>query len=234
MQPTPRNTLPFARRPVAIAALVTLLTGASGAEALEVLANEKASREACQRRACEIIVGRQSAGPPLVCEMTKTWDRNKIKKGGERKKITWGFGDARCELSLHLERSFIVPALVEGKHTLFFPPQEIRCVVETEGKARPLLVVAAPKVKFKGGQAHKVWLNVKSVEGEGMVKNLVWSATRLADGLGIFHSDTIKGINGFINETCPAEVAKAQSERPSKAAKATPAKSDQPTRQAHE
>lgn len=234
MQPTPCTALAATRWCATIAALVALLTGTTGAEALEILANEKAGREACQRRACEIIVGRQASGPPLACEMTKTWDRDKIKKGGERKKITWGFGDARCELSLRLERSFIVPALVEGKHTLFFPPQQIRCLVETDGKAKPLLVVAAPKVKFKGGQAHKVWLNVKSVEGEGVVKSLVWSATRLADGLGIFHSDTVKGINGFINETCPAEVAKEQPMKPAKAARSPSPKPDQPTRQARE
>lgn len=182
------------------------LCGAPAASALDALPNEKAEREACARRACQIILAKDAAGPPLACALTRTWDRDKIKKGGEKKSLTWGFGDARCSMSLQIDRASIVGPLTAAKYTLAFPPQRIECQIEDDKKvAKPLVVVAAPKVKFKEGQAYKVWLNVKDVEGEGLAKNLVWTVSKLADGIGIFHADAVKGINKFVNETCPTE-----------------------------
>ncbi|MBL8564705.1 MAG: hypothetical protein JNM89_03205 [Hyphomicrobiaceae bacterium] len=214
----------------AIAATVVLAGAialhAAPARALEILPNEKAGREACEKRVCDIIL-KKTAGPPLVCNMTKTWDRDKIKKGSNKKRITWGFGDARCSLTLNLDRSLILPALTNDKYTLVFPPQTVNCLVEDEEKkAKPLVVIAAPKVKFKDGQAYKVWINVKEVEGEGLVKNLVWSVSKLADGIGIFHSDTVKSINTFVHKTCPDEHGKPVEAMAKPAAKGTAVKSE--------
>ena len=210
---------------------VAVLVGAialhtAPARALEILPNEKAGREACEKRVCEIIL-KKNEGPPLVCNMTKTWDRDKIKKGSNKKRITWGFGDARCSLTLNLDRSLILPALTNDKYTLVFPPQTINCLIEDEEKkAKPLVVIAAPKVKFKDGQAYKVWLNVQDVEGEGLVKNLVWSVSKLADGIGIFHSDTVKSINAFVHKTCPDEFGKPVEAMSKPAAKGASSKSE--------
>lgn len=188
-----------------------LAASALPATALDVLPNEKAGREACERRACDMVLKRDEKGPPLVCDMVKTWDRDKIKKGGEKKRMTWGFGDARCQVSLKLERALVMPALLQDKYTLQFPPQRIVCEIEgSEKKPESLTVVAAPKIKFKDGKADKVWLNVKEVEGQSGVKTLVWTAAKLADGLGFFHKDTIKSINGFLHKTCPDEFGRGK------------------------
>ncbi|MFN3867859.1 MAG: hypothetical protein ACK4MF_02200 [Hyphomicrobiaceae bacterium] len=205
-------TRPSPKRAKAAAFTSSLATlaicGVAPAMALDILPNEKADREACARRACQIILKKDAAGPPLACNLTRTWDRDKIKKGGASKSISWGFGDARCSMMLKVERPLLVEPLTAPKYTLALPPQRIECQIEDDKKvAKPLVVVAAPKVKFKDGQAYKVWLNVKEVEGEGLAKNLVWSVSKLADGIGIFHSDTLKGINNFVHETCPTEHA---------------------------
>ena len=47
-----------------------LLALATPAFALDVLPDEKASREACERRFCEIVLDGTSSGPPLACDMT--------------------------------------------------------------------------------------------------------------------------------------------------------------------
>ena len=189
-------------------AVALSIFSASPAIALDILPNEKAERDACARRACQIILKKEAIGPPLACSLTRTWDRDKIKKGGEKKQISWGFGDARCSMTLKIDRPSIVGPLTAAKYTLALPPQRIECQIEDDKKAtKPLVVFAAPKVKFKDGQAYKVWMNVKQVEGEGLAKNLVWTVSKLADGLGIFHADTLKGINKFVHETCPAELA---------------------------
>ncbi|MGD9783388.1 MAG: hypothetical protein AB7E80_16710 [Hyphomicrobiaceae bacterium] len=193
-------------RLVVAATVLALTTPTAGALALEVLPDEKAGREACERRFCQIVLERKEAGPPLTCDMTKTWDRNKIKKGGQKKSISWGFGDARCKVALRLERSVFVPALDSAKYTVALPVQTVRCEIEdSDGKLKPLIVEAAPKIKFKDGRAYKAWINVKEVKGEGMVKSLVWSVSKLADSIGIFHKDTIQEINKFIYKTCEEE-----------------------------
>lgn len=201
-----RTTAAWSGLPRIALVLAGLAGLAAPASALDVLPNEKATREACERRACEVVLQKSEKGPPLKCHMIKTWDRDKIKKNGEKKRMTWGFGDARCEVSLDLDRSLLVPALTADKYTLQFPPQKVLCQIEnSEKKAEPLTVVATPKIKFKGGHADKVWLNVKEVEGQSGVKTLVWTAAKLADGLGLFHKDTLKSINAFVHETCPKE-----------------------------
>ena len=188
-----------------LAAILAACALAPSASALEVLPDEKASREACERRFCEIVLDGKSSGPPLACDMTKTWDRVKIKKNGEKNALSWGFGDARCTLALNIPREKIVPALSEKRHTFQFEPQTIDCKVEgSDNKLNSLQVDAAPKIKFRDGKAHKVWINIKDVRGESGLKSLVWTASKLADNLGLFHSATVKEINKFIHKTCNA------------------------------
>ncbi len=197
-------------RMVAVTAAMPLVAGlmalAAPALALDVLPNEKATRDACERRLCEIVLERKIAGPPLACNMVKTWDRDKIKKNGKKKALTWGFGDARCQVAISMTRAEIVPALVEPSYTLQFAKQTVACKIEdSEKKLTDLTVEAAPKIKFKDGNAHKVWINVTDVKGEGMVTGLVWTVSKLADGLGMFHKDTLKEINKFVHEKCIEE-----------------------------
>lgn len=187
-----------------VALTLVLAAGAAGpASALEVLPDEKASREACERRFCQIVLDGKAKGPPLDCDMTKTWDRVKIKKDGEKNSLSWGFGDARCNVALKIPRDRIVPALQEKRHIFQFEPQTINCKIEgADAKLNTLEVDAAPKIKFKNGRAYKVWINIKDVRGDSGMKSFVWAASKLADNLGIFHSATIKEINKFIHRTC--------------------------------
>ncbi|MGD9668115.1 MAG: hypothetical protein AB7U75_03560 [Hyphomicrobiaceae bacterium] len=192
-----------------IALLIGLLAAAPPAMALEVLPDEKASREACERRFCEIVLDGKEQGPPLACDMTKTWDRVKIKKNGEKNALSWGFGDARCKVTLKIPRDKIVPAFTEDKHTFQFERQTIDCKVEgADNKLNTLEVDAAPKIKFKNGHAYKVWINVEDVRGDSGLKTLVWTASKLADNVGLFHSATVKEINKFIHKTCKADYGK--------------------------
>lgn len=205
-----RPSMPVMRAALALplGVLMALATTAPVA-ALEVLPDEKASREACERRFCEIVLDGKDSGPPLACDMTKTWDRVKLKKDGEKNALSWGFGDARCNIALKIPREKIVPALKQDRHTFTFERQTIDCKVEgSDNKLNSLQVDAAPKIKFRNGRAHKVWINVEDVRGESGLKNLVWTATKLADNLGLFHSATVKEINKFIHHTCQRRYGK--------------------------
>ncbi|MCC0010648.1 MAG: hypothetical protein H6875_09400 [Hyphomicrobiaceae bacterium] len=175
----------------------------ASAAAFDVLPDERASREQCERRFCQIVLGRASSGPPLSCEMTKTWDRVKLKKNGEANSLPWGFGDARCKVSLNIPHAEIVKALEKPKHTFQFERQTIDCKIEGSDKTvSDLQVVAAPKIKLKNGKADKVYFKIKDVNGDSSLKTLVWTAAKLADSLGFFNSGATKEINKFIHKTC--------------------------------
>ncbi len=192
-----------------LALLLGLLVAAPPASALDVLPDEKASRENCERRLCEIVLDGKENGPPLTCDMTKTWDRVKIQKNGEKSALSWGFGDARCNVALNIPRDKIVQAFNEEEHTFRFERQTIDCKVEgSDDKLNTLEVVVAPKIKFKNGQAYKVWINIEDVRGDSGLKNLVWTVSKLADKVGLFHSATIKEINKFIHKTCQKRYGK--------------------------
>lgn len=204
-----------------------LATSSAPSLALDVLPDEKATRDACERRLCEIVLDRKLSGPPLACNMIKTWDRDKIKKNGKKKALTWGFGDARCQVAISMARAQIVPALVEPSYTLQFPKQTVACKIEdSDKKLTDLKVEAAPKIKFKDGKAHKVWINVTDVEGEGMVTGLVWTVSKLADGLGMFHKDTLKEINKFVHEKCIEEYGAGADGKPKDKEKGKPKAKD--------
>lgn len=189
-----------------LAVIATTLC-APASVALDVLPNERDGRKACERSFCEIAVKREP-GDPLTCEMVKTWDRNKIKKGGETGKLSWGFGDARCSMKIALPRDLLLPALKDATNKLEVPEQTVECLIEgTDGKPRTLTAKAAPRIEFEGGKAKKLWLNVGTIEGESILTNFVWAGAKLFDGVGIMHGAAIDEINRFIHDECPAVVA---------------------------
>lgn len=213
----PQQRVAMVRHAVFSGALISavVLAPARPALALDVLPGERATRDACERKLCEIVLDRKLSGAPLRCDMVKTWDRTKIKKSGAKKAISWGFGDARCEVKLDIPRATIVPALESAKHTVQFERQTVDCKIEDgERKLTTLQVEAAPKIKFKDGRAYKVWINVRDVRGDSGLKSLVWAVSKLADGLGIFHKDSLKEINKLLYETCENEYGKGKSGKP--------------------
>ena len=197
----------FMRPAVLASGAAAMLWGSAAAMALEVLPDEKAGREACEKSFCTMVVKRE-AGGPLTCDMVKTWDRDKIKKGGESGKLSWGFGDARCSVKLDVARDPLLAALKEPKYTLEVPAQTVSCEIEgTDGKATTLTVSAAPKIEFEGGKASKIWLNVGKIDGDSIISNVIWAGAKLFDGVGVLHGPAITEINRFMFEQCAKELA---------------------------
>ncbi|MFN3867860.1 MAG: hypothetical protein ACK4MF_02205 [Hyphomicrobiaceae bacterium] len=185
-------------------ALMAVTMAALPAVSLEVLPDERAGRKACEKALCAMVVTREAAGGPLACNMVKTWDRDKIKKGGESGKLSWGFGDARCSVAISIPRDQLMPALAEAKYTLQVPTQTVKCEIEgSDQKITTINVEANPKIEFVGGKAEKLWLNVGKVDGDSIATNFVWAATKLIDNLGLFHSAAIAEINSFVHDKCP-------------------------------
>ena len=171
------------------------------ATALEPGDGEKSAIKACEQQLCTMVLGRAPAGPDLQCDIAKTWDRSTLKKG-ESASLTWGFGDARCAVDLKLSRADVVAALTKPKHIVQVPEHEVQCLVEQDGKAKPVVAKLAPKLEFKKGKADKIWINLSEIEGPTAVKATVNMAASLEDTLGIFHGSMLKSVNRFLHKRC--------------------------------
>lgn len=182
--------------------LATALVSPQTANALEPLRGEEAGIKACDQRLCAIIMQRNPKGDDLRCNVTKTWARSTIKEADSRK-LSWGFGDARCTAEINLSRIRLIAAL-DGEGPKFrVPAHTINCVVEQDGKLEKVTATVAPKIVFKDGKAEKVWINLKEVDGPPAIKATLVTAAELADRLGLFHRQMIKAINRYIERHCP-------------------------------
>ena len=170
--------------------------------ALEEPPGEKDALKACEKRLCTMIMDKPESGADFKCDAQKTWAKSTL-EGGESKGVSWGFGDARCKAEIVLERKDIVSALTLPKYTVRIPTQQVNCVMDREGEIKPVTIKLAPKLTFKNGKADKVWINLESIDGPADVKSTIWTAAKLEDSIGIFHSPMIKSINKFMQKQCP-------------------------------
>ena len=178
-----------------------LAVGAGRAVGLEPDPGEQQAIKACERQLCTAVLGRAPAGPDVKCDVAKTWDRDTLKKG-DSSSVSWGFGDARCAVDLNLSRADLIAALTQPKHVVRVPEHQVKCVVEQDGKPKPVLVKLAPKLEFKNGKADKIWINLNEVDGPTAVKATVSLAASLEDNLGIFHRSMVKSVNKFLHTRC--------------------------------
>lgn len=191
-------------RPAQLAlTLLSLAIAASAlpANAIEKIPGEKKRLKKCERALCRMVLLKETKGPDLKCDLGKTWLKSDIKKGG-KSKVSWGFGDAQCTTKVNVSRATILAALTQKKATVMLPHQKAVCKVDRSGEIKTVRAVLSPKLKTKWGKAKKLWINLKEIEGPADIKATVWAAANLADRLGLFHRNMIKGINKFIHTKC--------------------------------
>jgi hypothetical protein len=148
-----------------------------------------------------MVLGRKPEGSDLKCDVAKTWDRDTLKKG-DSSSVSWGFGDARCQIDLNVSRADVIDALTKPSHTIEVPQHQVQCVVERDGKPSPIVAKLAPKLVFKKGKADKIWINLSDIDGPKAITSTVWMAAELEDKLGIFHGSMLKSVNKFLHKRC--------------------------------
>jgi hypothetical protein len=173
----------------------------AGAAAMEEKPSDAQDLQACEQKLCTMILQKEPAGEDLACPLAKTWPKTTL-EGGEGKLVKWGYGDARCTVSLNIERANLIGALTQPRYSLEVPEHNVRCDVETGGEVKKVRIRLAPKIDFKDGRAEKVWINLKDMTGPTSIKATVWTAASLEDSLGIFHKSMIKSINKFMYRRC--------------------------------
>ncbi len=180
------------------------VTFLGGAQALEEVKGEKDALKACEKSICELVTKKAPDTGDLTCGLSKTWLKSELKEGSAMAKLTWGYADARCTVDLKLARATVISALKDPKATLQFSDHTVNCEVEDDKKeVTKVTATLAPKAEFVDGKATKVWVNLKDVTGSSVVKGLAFTAAKLEDNVGIFHSALIKSLNHLIQEKCP-------------------------------
>jgi hypothetical protein len=175
---------------------------ASAALAVQPDPAEGEKLKACEKAICTIATKKDAAGSDLSCGLGKTWTKDQIKSGIEKKKISWSPGDAQCNLDVKLSRTALIDALTKPDAVVDFGPHIVKCVVDHEGKETPINITMAPKISFKGGLAVTAILGVKDIEAPSVVKGAIWTAAMIEDNVGLVHSDILKNINEFLGPKC--------------------------------
>ena len=183
-------------------ALALLPLATHPAAALDATEKEAEKLSSCEEKLCRQILDKAPTTGMLLCDLGKTWGGDDIKKGAETKSVSWGFGDAQCSVNLKIKRQHIIKALTSRKYEFSVRPHKVACTVETSEGPKPLKARLAPKMKFEGGKAKKVWIGLKDIDGPEPLSSFVWTTAQLEDTLGIFHSEMIKQVNKFIYRKC--------------------------------
>jgi hypothetical protein len=187
---------------LAAAALAGVFGVASAAFAVQPDPAEGDKLKACEKAICTIATKKEAAGSDLSCALGKTWTKDQIKSGIEKKKVSWSLGDAQCNLDVKLSRAALIDALNKPDAVVEFGSHVVKCVVDREGKETPISITMAPKITFKGGQAVTASLGIKEIDAPSVVKGAIWTAATLEDNVGLFHSDILKNVNNFLGPNC--------------------------------
>lgn len=192
---------------VLVGVAVAGVTGIAPAVALDEPTAEKDALKDCERQICEIVMKKDPSGPDLSCALSKTWAQAKIKDGIEKRRMSWAFGDARCQVEFNAKRDTVLASVTKPEHALELAPHTVKCEIERDKEITAINVALAPKIVFKNGKAEKAWLNVKTIEGPAVVKGAIWTAAQIEDNFGLFHGEIISEINEFLERKCPKAVA---------------------------
>lgn len=190
------------RGAVALAAVMAAIPAAAWAQAIEPAADEKERLKDCERKLCTTALTKTGSGP-LACKLTKTWTKSSIVDGVREKRISWTFGDARCDIDVTLSSEDVVAAMTKDKHTVSFKPHTVACKIEREDEITDVNVTMAPAITFEGGKAKTALLNVDKIEAPTIIKAAIWTVSELEDNFGLFHSEMIGEINEFFAKKCP-------------------------------
>jgi len=200
--PLPAALLGALYRAILLLAVVGGLIATFPALALEPAEGEAERLSSCEEKLCRQILDKSPADGLLRCDLGKTWVGDDINKGAKTKSMSWGFGDTQCSVDLKVDRKDILQALTADKHEFSIRPHNVACTVETSEGKKPLTARLAPKLKFEGGRAKKVWIKLQDIDGPEPLSSFVWTTAKLEDSIGIFHSEMIKQINKFVHHKC--------------------------------
>lgn len=114
----------------------------------------------------------------------------------ELRKVTREYlQDARCVVSIRVERARVAQALVAPDLVFEVPPQPVKCEIRTKSGAFPITGTFAPKVTIKGGEAVLATPGLGNVEG--VSKYLAWPVVQYVNRAPSIRREMLRMINQY-------------------------------------
>ena len=106
------------------------------------------------------------------------------------------FKDARCEVTIKLERALIDAAVKEPDIVFKSPPQPVACTVETSKGKLPIKFTFAPKIDIKAGKAVKATPGMEGVTGVNSW--LAWPVVAYINASDQIENVMIRVVNAYL------------------------------------
>jgi hypothetical protein len=167
------------------------------------LEQEQADRKGCKTDICKAFAT-PTAGPPIACDITKTWLRDELTSFIVGGSTLWGYGHMKCSFKVNLDRGEIAKGMAGGKAT--FAEHNLTCDVDdkdpAKGVAFTVKAAITPVVTFDKGQATAVALDPVKTEGSTLASAAVTSIMTVDKISGIVSKSGVSEINALLFEKC--------------------------------
>ena len=105
--------------------------------------------------------------------------------------------DARCNVSIRIERSIVARALKQADYVFAAPPQPVRCELETSDKPITIEATFAPRVVIKDGVAVDATPGLANVTGVNSY--LAWPVVEYVNRSATVRNEMLKMINTYLS-----------------------------------
>lgn len=135
----------------------------------------------------------RSRSREIVCRLdTRLTDKERA----DLQRVTRGvLQDARCIVSIRVERAAVEAALRERDLIFEAPPQPVTCEVATKDKPYEITATFAPWVEFKDGKAISATAGLADVQGVPRV--LAWPAVQYVNRSSLIRDGILKIVNAY-------------------------------------
>ena len=175
---------------------------AAAAPETEAEKKEREGRRKCAAQLCSTLHNRKPADGQVTCNVQKTWRKEALNNILSRGKVSWPWGDTRCESELKFDRAMLIKAMQEADFVAQFETYDIRCQIDNANDKYDVTAQVRPKVTFKEGKAVKANLNWGKIEAPTLAKSALWSITAADNTFGLLQSIAVEDINEFVSTKC--------------------------------
>lgn len=135
----------------------------------------------------------RSRSPEIICEFPTRLTEQEQK---DLQRITRDvLQDARCTVSIRVDRALVETAITAADHVFAVPPQPMRCEIQTREQVIEITGSFSPRVVFARGQAVEATPGLADVQGVSAV--LSWPVVQYVNRSPTIRDGMLKVINAY-------------------------------------
>jgi hypothetical protein len=166
---------------------------------------EKARNAQCARDVCSVLLGKETNGPDVSCDLAHRWQAKEIGALAEAKDVSWSLGPARCSLKISARRADLLTAVTSPETTLKLSGKSVACEVGPERYEVSADITA--DFTLKNGVVTAIALGGSDYDGPFFIAKTLFVAWGMEKRYGSFQGDMLREANRFIKNECPKALA---------------------------